>query len=228
MGGFIRPSAKIKELEHQIDEMKQSHARKTKLMRDKHMNQIRKEQQDKVVGSGTVIVSNPNNYNKQIIELQNDLDDKMNEIGTLNDKMQQKMSMINNLQMTIDAKDQSQVDLKTQISLLQIQLTNAVKQQSNGDFKQPAIVKEIIKEVTVERQSDKDLNSEFVEKEKIYKERLKMMESEVNEYKRECEIMSERVDLERSKGEQSVKAMQNELQWNQLEKEKTQQVIATH
>merc|ERR1712129_313657 len=100
---------------------------------------------------------------------------------------------------TIDAKDQSQVDLKTQISLLQIQLTNAVKQQSNGDFKQPAIVKEIIKEVTVERQSDKDLNSEFVEKEKIYKERLKMMESEVNEYKRECEIMSERVDLERSK-----------------------------
>merc|ERR1712048_203387 len=72
---------------------------------------------------------------------------------------------------------------------------------------------------------NQNLNEEFVEKEKMYIERIKMMESEVAEYKRECQILSERVDLERSKGEQSVKAMQNQLEWNKLEKEKTEQAM---
>merc|ERR1712228_118598 len=225
--GFIRPSAKIKELEKQIEDLKHSHSKKIKLLRDKHMNHIRREQQEKVGGSGNVIVSNPNNYNKQIIELQNDLECRVNEIDALNGKLKQKMSMIGNLQMTIDTKDQSQNDLKTQISLLQIQLTNAVKQQQNID-KQTNDNSEHIKRSVVEPKAiemSKDVNAEFVEKERMYVERIKIMDAEINEYKRECAILSERIDLERSKGEQSVKAMQNQLEWNKLEKEKTEQLI---
>merc|ERR1712233_156536 len=66
---------------------------------------------------------------------------------------------------------------------------------------------------------------EFVEKERMYVEKIRIMDAEINEYKRECAVLSERIDLERSKGEQSVKAMQNQLEWNKLEKEKTEQLI---
>ena len=228
--GFIRPSAKIKELEKQMEDLKQSHAKKIKLLRDKHINQIRKEQQEKVGGSGSVIISNPNNYNKQIIDLQNDLGSKINEIDTLNGKLKQKMAMIDNLQMTIDTKEQSHADLKTQISLLQIQLTNAVRQQQESVQHPPNNSEQTNQPKSVTGQQaikmNQDSNADFAEKEKMYNEKIKMMDDEINEYKRECAILSERVDLERSKGEQSVKAMQNQLEWNKLEKEKTEQLIA--
>merc|ERR1719334_2444236 len=42
---------------------------------------------------------------------------------------------------------------------------------------------------------------------------------------RQCEILTEKIALEKSKGEQAVKAIQNQLEWSKLEKEKSDQLI---
>jgi len=223
--GFIRPSAKIKELNEQIEALKVTHNKKIKLLKDKHLAQIKNMNNDK--NNKFKNISNHQDNNQQIIELQNDLECKLNEIEALNLKLTQKQSMIENLQLTIDTKNQSHKDLKTQISLLQIQLKTAIKQHENMTMIKKKMNESPPKEIEIEKEKEK-VKEVFImneEKERMYMEKIRMMEQEITDYKRECQVLHEKISLEKSKGEQSLKAMQNKMEWNKLEQQKTEQLI---
>ena len=224
--------------------MKAMHNKKLKTLKDKHLAQIRKEQQDKFGGNDSGNRNQPSSssktseYNQQIGELREELDSKLKEIGSLNVTVGQKQNIIQNLQMIVETEKQSHCDLKTQISLLQTQLKNAiiksqaVTTQQNMDAVNPRefqrereriqpVPVPVAKPQEITMRNDRDEE----EQRKLYEEKIRILESEVTELKRQCEILTEKIGLEKSKGEQAVKEMQNKLEWNKLDKERSDQQI---
>ena len=235
--GFVRPNVKIRGLEQQIVDLKAAHNKKIKTLKDKHLAAIRKEQQDKFGGNvQNSQDSDPNNLIKQIGELTEELDCKTKEVDALNVTINQKQSMIQNLELIVETEKQSHCDLKTQIALLQTQLRDAItksqtvitKESMNGnwnrmDYGQQREREQIQSIPSPILKVNDDRNEK--EQQKLYEENIKILESEVTELKRQCAILTEKIVLEKSKGEQAVKAVQNQLEWSKLEKEKSEQLI---
>ena len=207
--GFLKPNKKIKELQQEIKDLKHNHIKKVKLLKDKYSS------------------SDNNNNNNN-----NNNNDNDNNIKILENKLKQKESMINNLEMTISTQKQSHNDLKTQICLLQTQLKNTINKYQNinnndNDYKMmdESISNESIQKKQKEIEKKEREKKEIEEKEKLYIEKIKIQESEIMEYKKQCEILKEKLNLETVKCQQSVKEIENKLEWNKLEQEKSKQLI---
>eukprot|EP00484_Ammonia_sp_Unknown_P010464 CAMPEP_0197077688 /NCGR_PEP_ID=MMETSP1384-20130603/212744_1 /TAXON_ID=29189 /ORGANISM="Ammonia sp." /LENGTH=1185 /DNA_ID=CAMNT_0042516553 /DNA_START=13 /DNA_END=3570 /DNA_ORIENTATION=+ len=249
--GFVRPNTRIKELEQQIEDLKQTHSKKMKALKDKHMAQIRREQQERFAGNQASSNANDRVPHDKVdgdeqrsSKLEEELEQKSQEIERLQTRLEQKQSIIENLKVSMESQKETQQDLQEQIALLQVQLKNALKPQQvaaaqqvreeesvDNDCKmdeplQVIPTQHMRKEDEIEEEEEDLEKQSLMEKEKIYVERIKILESEINEYKRQCAILSEKIELEKSKGEQSVKAMQNQLEWSKLEHERSQQLIS--
>jgi len=250
--GFVRPNVRIRGLEQQIADLKAAHSKKIKALKDKHLAQIRREQQSKFGGNQNGngneseksnvkdAASNANVDRKVMEELRGELECKSKEVEALSATVDRKVSMIQNLEMIVETKEQSHRDLKTQISLLRTQLKDAITKSQAITQSESAVRVE-----RAERREDRHRvadpapsraipmvkaqgpngDQRVEEQRKLYEEKIKVLQSEVAELKRQCEILTEKVDLERSKGEQAVKGMQNELEWSKLEKEKADQLV---
>eukprot|EP01083_Nonionella_stella_P166376 556095_1 len=209
--GFIRPSVKVKELNQQIVDLKQ----RLKIVKDKKYK-------------------------------------SSSEIQVLNTQLSEKETTVQHLQMMLETEKRLHNGLKTQIGSLQNQLKNTqfagnqfetIDIDAGGtptQFNQTDENKQLIyernslqKQLNMLRKTHEatkitvhQLERENTdEKEHMYKEKIRIMESEINEYKRQSAVLTEKVELERGKGEQAVKAMQTRLEWTKLEMEKTQQLI---
>eukprot|EP01084_Bolivina_argentea_P229278 387025_1 len=209
--GFIRPSVKVKELNQQIVDLKQ----RLKIVKDKKYK-------------------------------------SSSEIQVLNTQLSEKETTVQHLQMMLETEKRLHNGLKTQIDSLQNQLKNTqfagnqfetIDIDAGGtptQFNQTDENKQLIyernslqKQLNMLRKTHEatkitvhQLERENTdEKEHMYKEKIRIMESEINEYKRQSAVLTEKVELERGKGEQAVKAMQTRLEWTKLEMEKTQQLI---
>ena len=204
---------RIKELEQQIQDLKLLHNKKIKALKDKQNVQN---------------VQNVQNLQNGTNNIQNKTDSQQKEVNALKVRLNQKQAMIDNLQMTIDTQQESVNDLKTQISLLQIQLSQsnriaADEDKSNRIDKSSETMHDSKQD---EIQNHDDCKEQYIEKEKLYMEKIKILEIDITEYKRQIEILQEKLNLEISKGEQSVKAVHNELEWSKLEQQKNQQLIS--